>query len=62
MMVSDGILEIMDEQGLAKKEARLLEVAAQCHDGQEEAWQALGLEALQPGPDDMSCLTVSKEQ
>ena len=62
MMVSDGILEIMDEQGLAKKEARLLEVAAQCHDGHEEAWQALGLEALQPGPDDMSCLTVSKEQ
>ena len=62
MMVSDGILEIMDEQGLAKKEARLLEVAAQCHDGHEEAWQALGLEALQPGPDDMSCLTISKEQ
>jgi serine phosphatase RsbU (regulator of sigma subunit) len=62
MMVSDGILEIMDEQGLAKKEARLLEVAAQCHDGHEETWQALGLEALQPGPDDMSCLTISKEQ
>jgi serine phosphatase RsbU (regulator of sigma subunit) len=62
MMVSDGILEIMKEEGLAKKEARLLEIATRCHDGHEEAWQALGLEALQPGPDDMSCLTVSKEQ
>ena len=62
MMVSDGILEIMTEEGLAKKEARLLEVAAHCHEGHEEAWQMLGLEALQPGPDDMSCLTVSKEQ
>jgi serine phosphatase RsbU (regulator of sigma subunit) len=62
MMVSDGILEIMKEEGLAKKEARLLEIATRCHDGHEEAWQAFGLETLQPGPDDMSCLTVSKEQ
>jgi len=45
MMVSDGILEIMDEEGLAKKEARLLEVAARCHEGHEETWQVLGLDA-----------------
>jgi len=62
MMVSDGILEIMDEEGLAKKEARLLEVAARCHEGHEETWQLLGLDARTPGRDDMSCLTISKEQ
>jgi serine phosphatase RsbU (regulator of sigma subunit) len=62
VMLSDGILEVMTQAGLGEKEQALLNVASACHGGDQDAWQALGLEALQPGPDDMSCLTVSKEQ
>lgn len=62
VMLSDGVLEVMNGRGLAEKEQRLLDVAWTCRDGQNDAWQVLGLETFQPGPDDMSCLTVSKEQ
>ena len=60
-LVSDGVLELMDVGSLASKEQRLLAAAEQCHASSDELWQVLEIESRLPGPDDVSCLTVSKE-
>ena len=57
---SDGVLEVMPEEGLPAKEARLVECAA-CHAPDMTAlWDAVGVVQGSTGPDDMTCLVVAR--
>ena len=57
---SDGVLEVMPEEGLPAKEARLVECAA-CHAPDMAAlWDAVGVVKGSTGPDDMTCLVVAR--
>ena len=58
---SDGVFEVMHEEELAAKEERLL----QCTDANAPdiaaLWRDLGVVEGSPAPDDITCLTVTRE-
>ncbi len=58
---SDGVLEVLHEDGLAAKEARLKDCAAAEAPDIGALWDALGVVGSTPGPDDLTCLMVSRE-
>jgi phosphoserine phosphatase RsbU/P len=60
-LVSDGVLEAMGDGRLAEREQQLLEAATQAHQGVDEIWQILDLAKHESNPDDMACLTLSRE-
>ena len=57
---SDGVLEVLHEDGLAAKETRLKCCAAAAPDI-AALWDAIGVVDGAPGPDDLTCLMVSRE-
>ena len=59
VLLSDGVLEVMAEAGLARKEHRLQEVAVECDADIDRLWSALGVDTGIAGPDDMTCLMVA---
>ena len=58
---SDGVLDFMHEDGLAAKESRLVDCAAESAPDIAALWHGLGLKEGTPGPDDMTCLVVARE-
>ncbi len=60
VLFSDGVLELLPEESLSGKEERLL-AAAVSGDRADDVWASLGFDAAVQGPDDMSCLIVSRE-
>ena len=60
VMFSDGVLEVMPDESLAAKEARLLEVAASVKPDLDAIWAHLGLQRDMEAPDDIACLIVDK--
>ena len=58
---SDGVLEVMHEDGLPAKETRLVDCAAAKAPDIAALWSGLGLGESTPGPDDMTCLVVARE-
>ncbi len=58
---SDGVLEVMREESLEAKETRLVDSAASSAPNLGALWDGIGLGAGVPGPDDMTCLVVSRE-
>jgi sigma-B regulation protein RsbU (phosphoserine phosphatase) len=60
VLFSDGVLELLPEESLTGKEQRLL-VAAKAGDRIVDVWSSLELAEGMQGPDDMSCLIVSRE-
>ena len=58
---SDGVLELMAEDGLPAKESRLVDCAAESAPDIAALWSGLGLAESGPGPDDMTCLVVARE-
>ena len=50
----------MPEEGLAAKEARLVECAASHAPDVPALWDALGVVRGTTGPDDMTCLVVAR--
>ncbi|MCP5180072.1 MAG: serine/threonine-protein phosphatase [Pseudomonadales bacterium] len=60
VLFSDGVLEMLGGDSLTAKEALLLD-AAGASDQVDVIWQMLGLRSDDQGPDDMSCLIVSRE-
>ena len=57
---SDGVLEVMTEDGLPAKEARLLQCAAACAPDVAALWDGVGVANGAEGPDDMTCLVVER--
>ena len=57
---SDGVLEVMPEEGLAAKEARLTACAASHAPELSAMWDAVGVVPGSTGPDDMTCLVVAR--
>lgn len=60
VLFSDGVLELLGEASLDAKEKRLLRAAAES-DRLDDVWKSLCLVPEQQGPDDMSCLIISRE-
>ena len=60
VVYSDGVLELLSNASLAEKEARLLAAADRDFDSFDELWAALDISSA-PGPDDVSCLVVTRE-
>ena len=58
---SDGVLEVLHEDGLAAKEARLKDCAAASAPDLGALWHGIGVVDGAPGPDDLTCLMVSRE-
>ena len=58
---SDGVLEFMQDDGLQAKESRLVDCAAENAPDIAALWSGLGLVDGTPGPDDMTCLVVTRE-
>lgn len=58
---SDGVLEVLHEDGLAAKETRLKDCAAAESPDLAALWDAIGIVDSAPGPDDLTCLMVSRE-
>jgi len=57
---SDGVLEVMREEGLSAKERRLVDCAATRAPHLNALWSDIGIVDGAPGPDDMTCLVVSR--
>ncbi len=60
VVFSDGVLEMLDDSTHEAREARLLD-AAERTDDVRGIWRLLGLDEERAGPDDMTCLIVSRE-
>ena len=58
---SDGVLEVLHEDGLAAKETRLKDCAAASAPDIAALWHGIGVVDGAPGPDDLTCLMVSRE-
>ena len=58
---SDGVLEVLHEDGLAAKETRLKDCAAAEAPDLAALWDAIGIVDGAPGPDDLTCLMISRE-
>ncbi len=61
VVFSDGVLEVMTDEGLAAKEARLVECAAAQAPDITALWRDVGIVDESPGPDDITCLMVVRE-
>lgn len=61
VLLSDGVLEVMEEIGLESKEKRLMQAAVECEGTIERLWNFLDIDTSVVGPDDMTCLMVSCE-
>lgn len=61
VMFSDGALETLSEDGLAAKEAHLVECAARQAPDIAAMWGDIGVVDGSPGPDDVTCLVVARE-
>lgn len=61
VLLSDGVLEVMADAGLAGKERRLQEAAVRCGADIDGLWDALGVDTDAAAPDDITCLTVACE-
>ena len=61
VLLSDGVLEVMTESGLEKKERRLMRGAVECDADIDRLWTGVGVDASVAGPDDMTCLMVTCE-
>lgn len=59
---SDGVLEVMHEEGLAAKEARLVDCTAAQAPDINALWRTLGIPQGAPAPDDLTCLMVTRER
>ena len=59
VLLSDGVLEVIPERGLASKEHRIQEAAVECGADIDRLWSALGVDTAVAGPDDMTCLMVA---
>ncbi|MYE14411.1 MAG: SpoIIE family protein phosphatase [Gammaproteobacteria bacterium] len=59
VLLSDGVLEVIPEAGLADKEHRIEEAAVECGADFDRLWSALGVDSAAAGPDDMTCLMVA---
>ena len=59
---SDGVLEVMREEALSAKEARLVSGAAKSAPDIGSLWEGIGIVDESPGPDDMTCLVVAREK
>ena len=60
VVFSDGVLEMLDDDSHEAREARLL-AAAETAEDVRGIWQSLELDDSKAGPDDMTCLMVSRE-
>jgi len=60
VVFSDGVLDAMSDETLAKKEQRLLAAAASVATP-DAVWEVRGIDPEAPAPDDMTCLTVRRE-
>lgn len=60
IIYSDGMLELLNDATLAKKEARLIAAADTEFTNFDSLWATLGVSDA-PGPDDVSCLVVTRE-
>ena len=61
VMFSDGVLEVLHENGLAAKETRLVDCAAANAPDLGALWDELGVVDGSQAPDDLTCLVVSRE-
>lgn len=60
VMFSDGVMDVLDAEGLTAKEQRLLGAAG--GDTVDEMWSSLGMDfSVDNRPDDMTCLMVQRE-
>jgi len=59
-LFSDGVLEVLDEENLAAKEARILESVAAAGANMDALCVSLGLDRELEAPDDIACLLVSR--
>jgi sigma-B regulation protein RsbU (phosphoserine phosphatase) len=57
---SDGVLELMHDDGLPAKEARLVECSGKAAPDIDALWEGLGIAPDSPGPDDVTCLVVQR--
>ncbi len=60
IMFSDGILEVLPEESLAKKEAMLLEAGPELRGDIESVFRRLHVDSSQQYPDDIAVLVVDK--
>ncbi|PVZ64313.1 SpoIIE family protein phosphatase [Pelagibaculum spongiae] len=58
---SDGVLEVMQEQGLANKEAYLLGLVDQDNQTADQICQKLGVSDMDVPPDDITVLTIQRK-
>ncbi|MDE0008067.1 MAG: SpoIIE family protein phosphatase [Gammaproteobacteria bacterium] len=61
VVFSDGVLDAMDAPSLTAKEECLVECAVRRAPDIDAMWGAAGVRDATPGPDDMTCLVVSRE-
>lgn len=57
---SDGVLESMQETTLEAKESTLLRAACVCAPDIEALWREVGAAVDAPGPDDTTCMVISR--
>lgn len=57
---SDGVLELMHDDGLPAKEARLVECSGAAAPDIDGLWKGLGIAPDTPAPDDVTCLVVQR--
>ena len=58
---SDGVFEVMQEEDLAAKERRLVDCAAAEAPDIAALWRDIGIVDGSPAPDDVTCLTITRE-
>ena len=59
---SDGVLEVMHEESLSAKEARLVACTAARAPDIDALWDDIGVADGQPAPDDVTCLVINRER
>lgn len=60
VVFSDGVLDVMDDGNLTAKEEHLVQAAVDHAPDIDAMWLGSGLRDASPGPDDMTCLVVSR--
>ena len=60
IVYSDGVLELLSDDSLAEKEARLIDASRKGFVSFDSMWAKLEV-SDNPGPDDVSCLVVTRE-
>ena len=57
-LFSDGVLELIDAQSLASKEAYLIDLVTSRKGGYQEVYDSLDLDSVADAPDDVALLTI----